>query len=101
MLIVAAIVVVGGLIAAAAVLLLRDGDEHPQVARRFSLTADLISGSVPVVGEVWSQGDSRLARVASLSLVGDLVSVFLAEQEGIDAVPVDVIEDLKARLSEE
>jgi glucose/mannose-6-phosphate isomerase len=83
------------------VVFLRDGSEHPQVARRFSLTADLIAGSVPVVGEVWAQGQSRLARAASLALVGDLVSILLAEEEGIDPVPVDVIEDLKSRLAEE
>jgi glucose/mannose-6-phosphate isomerase len=83
------------------IVLLRDRDEHPQVKRRFALTTSLISGSVPVVGEVWSQGDSRLARVASLALIGDLVSVFLAEQEGVDPVPVDIIEDLKGLLNEE
>lgn len=83
------------------VVFLRDGGEHPQVARRFSLTADLIAGSVPVVGEVWAQGQSRLARVASLALVGDLVSILLAEEEGIDPVPIDVIEHLKSRLAEE
>ncbi len=83
------------------IVLLRDRDEHSQVKRRFALTTSLISGSVPVVGEVWSQGDSRLARVAGLALVGDLVSVFLAEQEGVDPVPVDIIEDLKGLLDEE
>jgi glucose/mannose-6-phosphate isomerase len=83
------------------VVLLRDAEEHPQVARRFVLTAELIAGNVPVVGEVWSQGNSRLARVASLALVGDIFSVFLAERDGIDPVPVDVIEDLKIRLTEE
>jgi glucose/mannose-6-phosphate isomerase len=80
---------------------LRDRDEHPQVNRRFALTTSLISGGVPVVGEVWSQGESALARVASLALVGDLVSVHLAEQEGVDPVPVDIIEDLKVLLDEE
>ena len=83
------------------IILLRDRDEHAQVKRRFALTTSLISGSVPVVGEVWSQGESRLARAAGLALVGDLVSVFLAEQEGVDPVPVDIIEDLKGLLNEE
>ncbi len=83
------------------IVLLRDREEHPQVKRRFALTTSLISGSVPVVGEAWSQGDSRLARVASLALIGDLVSVHLADQEGIDPVPVDIIEHLKVLLEEE
>jgi glucose/mannose-6-phosphate isomerase len=86
---------------AAGIVLLRDRDEHAQVQRRFALTTNLISASVPVVGEVWSQGESRLARIAGLALVGDLVSVYLAEQEGIDPIPVDVIEHLKGMLNEE
>jgi glucose/mannose-6-phosphate isomerase len=83
---------------AVGIVLLRDREEHPQVQRRFTLTANLISGSVPLVGEVWSQGESRLARIAGLTLIGDLVSVHLAEQEGIDPVPVDIIEHLKVLL---
>jgi len=83
------------------IVLLRDREEHPQVQRRFPLTTSLISGSVPVIGEVWTQGESRLARIAGLALVGDMVSVDLAEQEGIDPVPVDVIEHLKVLLNEE
>jgi len=83
------------------VVLLRDRDEHPQVGRRFALTTNLIAEKVPVVGEVWSQGDSRVARIASLALIGDLASVHLAEQEGIDPVPVEVIEHLKVLLNEE
>ena len=86
---------------AVGIVLLRDRDEHPQVRRRFALTTSLIAGSVPVVGEVWSQGDSRLARMAGLVLIGDLLSVRLAEQEGIDPMPVDVIEHLKGLLDEE
>lgn len=86
---------------AVGIVLLRDRDEHPQVQRRFALTRQLIEGDVPVVGEAWSQGQSRLARIAGLALIGDLVSVYLAEQEGVDPVPVAVIEHLKVLLDEE
>lgn len=82
------------------IVLLRDRDEHPQIRRRFEVSADLIKRGVAVAGEVWSQGDSLLARMASLALVGDLTSVYLAEQAGIDAVPVETIEQLKQRLKE-
>ena len=83
------------------IVLLRDRDEHPQVNRRFGLTTSLISSGVPVIGEAWSQGESRLARAASLAFIGDLLSVHLAEQEGVDPVPVDIIENLKVLLDEE
>ncbi len=80
---------------------LRDRDEHPQVKRRFALTTGLISSSVPVIGEVWSQGESRLARIAGLTLIGDILSVHLAEQEDVDPMPVEIIEQLKVSLNEE
>jgi glucose/mannose-6-phosphate isomerase len=83
------------------IVCLRDRDEHPQVQRRFDLTTSLIAGSVPVIGHVWSQGESRLARMAGLALIGDIVSVHLAEQEDIDPVPVEIIEHLKVLLKEE
>ncbi len=77
---------------------LRDRDEHPQVARRFTETADLTP--TPMVGEVFSQGTHRLARLLSLTTVGDLVSLFLAERDGVDPVEVDVLIELKRRLKE-
>jgi glucose/mannose-6-phosphate isomerase len=80
------------------VIALRDREEHPQVSRRFELTSEIIRGAVEIVGEVWSQGRSALARAASLSLIGDLVSVHLAEMVGVDPVPVDAISELKQRL---
>lgn len=78
------------------IILLRDEDDHPQIQRRFAVTAELIP--VPVVGEVYSTGTSRLARMAGLAYVGDLTSVHLAEHEGVDAVEVEVIERLKVLL---
>ena len=77
---------------------LRDRDEHPQVVRRFAETADLTP--TPMVGEVFSQGTHRLARLLSLTTVGDLVSLFLAERDGVDPVEVDVLIELKRRLKE-
>lgn len=77
---------------------LRDRDEHPQVVRRFAETASLTGGAT--VGEVVSQGSSRLARLLSLTTVGDLVSLFLAERDAVDPVEVDVLIELKRRLKE-
>lgn len=77
---------------------LRDRDEHPQVARRFAETGDLTPA--PTVGEVLSQGEHRLARLFSLTTVGDLVSLFLAERDAVDPVEVDVLTELKQRLKE-
>lgn len=83
---------------ATGIVLLRDKDERPEISQRFTLTSELLSGDSFVAGEVWSHGESPLARSASLGLVGDLVSVFAAEAAGVDPVPVDVLTELKKRL---
>lgn len=83
------------------VVALRDRDEPPPVSARFRLTEEVTAATVTWVGEVHAQGSSPLARMMSLTAVGDLVSLELARLAGVDPVPVDVIEDLKRRLSEE
>jgi glucose/mannose-6-phosphate isomerase len=53
------------------------------------------------VGEVWSQGESRLERLVSLVAMGDLVSLELARRAAADPVPVEAIESLKQLLAKE
>jgi glucose/mannose-6-phosphate isomerase len=80
---------------------LHDPAGHPQVDRRMHLTRDVKEHTFGVAGQVMARGVSPLARAWSLILVGDLVSVFVAERNGMDLDRVPVIEDLKRRLSEE
>jgi Bacterial phospho-glucose isomerase C-terminal SIS domain/S-adenosyl-L-homocysteine hydrolase, NAD binding domain len=47
---------------------------------------------------VESRGETRLERLVSLVLLGDLVSLYLAVLRGIDPTPVDAIERLKGAL---
>ena len=82
------------------IVALRDRGEPPGVAARFAHTAEVTGGDVNWVGEVWSQGDSPLERMVSLTAMGDLVSLELAIRAGVDPVPVAAIEDLKRRLAE-
>lgn len=83
------------------IIALRDRYEPPETTRRFEATAEVTEGLVDWVGEVWSQGESALARMMSLTLVGDLMSVRLAELADTDPTPVEVIDKLKRRLREE
>lgn len=80
---------------------LRDRAEPPGVTARFRLTSEITGRDVAWVGEVWSQGDSALERMVSLASMGDLVSLELARLLGVDPVPVDAIENLKRKLTEE
>jgi len=81
------------------VVFLRDSSDHPQVKRRIDFTLSLIKGQVGEVQEVYSRGNSTLARALSLIFIGDLASVFLAELNGVDPTPVRIIENLKKLLA--
>jgi glucose/mannose-6-phosphate isomerase len=80
---------------------LRDRAEPPGVNARFRHTSEITGSDVAWVGEVWSQGESALERMVSLASMGDLVSLELARLLGVDPVPVEAIENLKRKLSEE
>ena len=80
---------------------LRDRSDHDRIAARLAHTNALTHDAVPWVGEVNSTGVSLLARLVSLTAVGDLVSWMLAELAGVDPVPVATIEKLKKLLVEE
>ncbi|MGH9184002.1 MAG: bifunctional phosphoglucose/phosphomannose isomerase [Acidimicrobiales bacterium] len=78
---------------------LRHDFEHPQVARRFEVVADLLEEVVGAVEEVWAAGEGHLAQLLDLILVGDFVSLHLAVQEGLDPGPVPAIDHVKAAIS--
>jgi glucose/mannose-6-phosphate isomerase len=75
-----------------------DPDQHPRVHSRIELTAAEIERAGAPVIRVEARGGSRLERVLSLVLLGDLVSVYLAVLEGVDPTPVQPIERFKAAL---
>jgi glucose/mannose-6-phosphate isomerase len=83
------------------VVALRDRSDHDRIGDRFAHTRTLTEHAVPWVGEVEAWGVSVLARLMTLTVVGDLVSWMLADQAGVDPVPVAIIEDLKKLLSKE
>jgi glucose/mannose-6-phosphate isomerase len=73
-------------------------DLHPRVARRMELLGEqLREGGVTVV-YAGARGPSRVANVLTLVMLGDLVSVHLAELLGVPATPVEAIEHFKANL---
>ncbi len=83
------------------VVWLRDSADDARLSRRAEVTRDLLAGRVSVAGEVHAQGEGVLARLFSLAVVGDLLSVALAERAGVDPMTVDVIASLKGRLAGE
>jgi len=81
-----------------AVVLLRDVEEHPQVARRADISAELARERGIPVSTVQAEGASSFARLASLMAVTDWASAYLALRLGIDPTPVDAITALKERI---
>ena len=83
------------------IVTLCDRDAHPRVGLRAKMTTELVGDRVGIVGEVEAQGESLIARLFSLIVIGDLLSVSIAERAEMDPLPVDVIQSLKQRLAEE
>ena len=57
----------------------------------------IASEGIPV-HVVESRGETRIERIMSLVLMGDLVSLYLAVLGGTDPTPVKAIDKLKAAL---
>jgi glucose/mannose-6-phosphate isomerase len=88
----------GRRLAPLAAVFLDDLDHHPRVGRRIELMAREVERAGAFARRVKARGDSRLERVLSHTLLGDLVSVYLAVLDGVDPSPVDAIERLKSDL---
>lgn len=81
-----------------AVVLLREPDEEPEVAARVAATKEVAFTGAASVDEVLARGAGRLARLLSLVLFGDFVSVYVALRRGVDPTPVRPIDEIKRRL---
>jgi glucose/mannose-6-phosphate isomerase len=81
------------------VFFLRDRGDYKRVAIRMDITRAIIGKETIHYTEVWSEGNSLLARMFSLISLGDWVSFYLAILHGEDPTPVEVIDLLKAELA--
>jgi glucose/mannose-6-phosphate isomerase len=78
---------------------LEDPQAEERVMRRFEVTAELAAAGAAVVERVNARGETRLERLVSLVLLGDLVSLYIAVLRGVDPVRVRAIDVLKERLA--
>jgi glucose/mannose-6-phosphate isomerase len=78
---------------------LEDPGAHPRNAARSELTAEEAGAGAKVVERVAARGDSRLERLVSLVLLGDLVSLYMAVLADVDPVDIAPIDRLKAALA--
>lgn len=78
---------------------LRHEDEHPQHARRFQALQLLLEEVVADIHTVDAAGEGALAQLLDLVLYGDMVSLELAAQEGLDPGPTPALDELKRTLA--
>ncbi len=79
-------------------VLLEDDDQHPRLRRRFKLTGESIADAGAEVVWIETEGETRTARLLWATMLGDLVSLKLAEAHGVDPLPVTAIDDFKSAL---
>ena len=75
-----------------------DPDQHPRVQRHVELAADQLERVGAPAVTVHTSGESRLERVLSAVLLGDLVSIYMAALAGVDPTPTPALTRLKSEL---
>ncbi len=81
-----------------AAIFLEDRDQHPRVARRFELTAATVQAGAGAVARVETAGETRLERLLWTVMLGDLFSLELARQRGVDPDSVEGIDRFKEEM---
>jgi glucose/mannose-6-phosphate isomerase len=81
-------------------VLLDDSDLHPRVRARIELTRQMIEPQAVAAERVETAGETRVERLISLILLGDLVSIYLAALKSVDPAAISSLERLKGALAE-
>ena len=81
-------------------LFLRSPNESSQISKRFELTKKIIGDKVEISEIENISSDNIISNLFHLTLIGDLVSVYMAENLNIDPYDITAIEDLKKLLKE-
>jgi glucose/mannose-6-phosphate isomerase len=79
-------------------IFLEDRDQHPRVRQRFELTAQAIEPAAHYATRIETDGESRTGRLLWAVMLGDLLSLRLAEKRGVDPGPTDLLDGLKQAL---
>ncbi|HEY6730060.1 MAG TPA: bifunctional phosphoglucose/phosphomannose isomerase [Solirubrobacterales bacterium] len=82
-----------------AAVFLEDCDQHPRERRRFELTAEAVSASSATVVRLETAGETRVERLLWATLLGDLVSLEIARQRGVDPESIEAIDRLKEGMA--
>jgi len=79
-------------------LFLRSSNENSQVSKRFELTKKIIGDKVNISEIENISSENIISNLFHLTLLGDLVSVYMAKNLDIDPYDISAIEELKKLL---
>lgn len=80
-------------------VLFRSTYDNPRTSMRMNICKEIFEKVSPTVIEVTAKGSSFIEQALYLTIIIDWVSFFLAEENGVDPFPVDVITYLKNELA--
>ena len=83
-----------------AVVIFRHKADHERTQMRMEINKGIFEKYTPHIHEVWSEGDTSFARQLYLINLGDWVSLYWAQQKGVDPSEIAVINMLKGKLAE-
>lgn len=83
-----------------AVVIFRHKADHERSQIRMEINKEVFRKYTPHIHDVWSQGDSAIARQLYLINLGDWVSYYWAEKKDVDPTEIAVINMLKGKLAE-
>jgi glucose/mannose-6-phosphate isomerase len=81
-----------------AVIIVRDQNESEEMKNRIEITKEIIRKNVASIDEIWTAGESRLAKIFSLIYASGYISCRLAELNGIDSAETQFLDTLKTQL---
>lgn len=81
-------------------ILIEDCDQHPRERRRFELTAEIAVEGAAAVVRVETEGETRVERLLWATLLGDLVSLEVAEELGVDPERIDALDRIKEGMAQ-
>ena len=82
------------------VLMLHDPKDHPRIAARMQVTSDLYSNWGVTVEHFTVEGKTLVEKIFLAVTLGLWTSYYLALANGLDPIPVEGVEDFKAKLKE-
>jgi glucose/mannose-6-phosphate isomerase len=82
------------------VLFFLDKNDYSRNLARVDINKEVMKKYTTSITEIWSKGNTPIERAIYFVHLGDWISVLLGESRGVDLMEVNVINQLKAKLSE-